>query len=150
MVAITLFTACKPKDAELKTNVDTAVENDKVNVDVNDGVVTLSGEVTTPASREKAELQARRVKGVQTVNNEIKLPPPPPPAPAPPTAGELADQKLYNEVQAVIAIFPDVRASVHEGVVTLSGRITRTGQILLIPKIAGLFPKKIDNRLKIK
>ena len=140
------LTGCKPKDAELKTNVATAVENEKVDVDIKDGVVTLSGEVKTPAAKAKAEAEARKVEGVHKLNNEITIiAPPPPPAPQ-----DVADQKLFKEVQAVIAPFPDVKASVNNGVVTLTGKISRPGQLLLMPKIAGLFPRKIENKLVIK
>jgi hypothetical protein len=146
IISTAFFTGCKPKDAELKSNVSTAVENDQVDVDVNDGVVTLSGEVKSPAAKVKAETEARKVEGVHTVNNEITVVAPPPP----PSAQDVADQKLYNEVQAVIAPFPDVKARVDNGVITLTGRITRPGQILLMPKVAGLFPRKIENKLVIK
>jgi hypothetical protein len=147
LIAAASLSACKQNDAELKTNVATAVENDKVDVDVNDGVVTLSGEVRTPAVKAKAEANARKVSGVHDVNNEITVVIPDAP---PPPAKDLRDQKLNNEVQAVIVPFPDVRASVNDGVVTLSGSISRTGLALLMPKIAGLFPRKIDNNLVIR
>lgn len=147
LLAVTGITSCKPKDAELKTNVSSAVKNDNVHVAVQDGVVTLSGEVKTPAAKAEAETEARGVAGVQTVNNEITIAtPPPPPAPTVPDA----DQKLNNEVQAVIVPFPDVRASVKDGVVTLTGKISRPGLVLLMPKITGLLPKRIDNQLTIK
>jgi hypothetical protein len=61
-----------------------------------------------------------------------------------------ADQILYNEMQAVIAPFPDVKATVDNGVVTLTSRITRPGPMLLMPKVAGLFPGKIEIKLVIK
>ena len=148
LVATTCFTSCKPKDAELQSNVSSAVKNDNVDVAVKDGVVTLSGEVKTPAAKAKAEAEARDVKGVQSVVNDITTPPPPPPAaPAVTISG---DEKLSREVQAVIAPFPDVHATVDNGVVTLTGKITRPGMVLLMPKIAGLFPKKIENKLTIK
>ena len=146
LIAALFFTGCKPKDAELKSNVATAVENDQVEVDVKDGVVTLSGEVKSPTAKAKAEAEARKVEGVNKVNNDITITAPPPP----PSPKDVADEKLYNEVQAVIAPFPDVKASVSNGVVTLTGKITRPGQVLLMPKIAGLFPRKIENKLTIK
>ncbi|CAN5578175.1 hypothetical protein BH10BAC3_BH10BAC3_13570 [soil metagenome] len=145
LVAFSCLVSCKSNDVELKTNVSTAVKNDDVDVAVADGVVTLSGEVKSPAAKRKAEVEARNVQGVQSVVNEITVTPPPAP-PAPPTA----DEKLNNVVQAVIAPFPDVRARVDNGVVTLTGKISRPGILLLMPKIAGLFPKKIENKLTIK
>jgi hyperosmotically inducible protein len=146
LVGASLFSSCKSKDVEIKSNVSDAVQNNDVAVTVKDGVVTLSGEVDNPAEKAKAEVEARKVKDVQTVVNEITLPAPPPP----PSPEVVADEKLNAEVQAVIAPFPDVRASVSNGVVTLSGEITRPGLVLLMPKIAGLFPRKIENNIKIK
>ena len=150
LVSAIVFTSCKQNDdVELKSNVSESVENDKVNVSVKDGVVTLSGEVDNEAAKAKAEADARRVKEVHTVVNEITIPlPPPTPAPGDPVV--MPDEKLSAEVQVVIAPFPDVTASVSNGVVTLNGEITRPGMALLMPRIAGLFPRKIENNLKIK
>jgi hyperosmotically inducible protein len=147
IAAASLF-SCKPKDADINSHVSTAVKNDDVDVKVNDGVVTLSGEVKTPAAKAKAETEARSVEGVTSVVNEITITPPPPPTVPAPEVGD--DDKLNREVQAVIVPFKDVHATVSDGVVTLTGKISRPGLVLLMPKIAGLFPRKIENKLVIK
>ena len=123
------------------------MKNDNVDVAVKDGVVTLSGEVKTPTAKVKAESEARGVEGVKSVVNDITLAIPPPP---PPPARESGDEKLDREVQAVIVPFKNVHATVGDGVVTLTGSVSRPGLLLLMPKIAGLFPKKIENKLTIK
>lgn len=97
LVTATCLFSCKPKDAELNSNVSTAVKNDNVDVSVKDGVVTLSGEVKTTAAKAKAEAEAHDVQGVKSVVNEITVTPPPPPP-----GEEARDEKLNNEVQAVI------------------------------------------------
>ena len=155
LAGASLLTSCKPKDVEIKSNVSDAVQNNDVDVTVKDGVVTLSGEVDNPAAKAKAEAEARKVKDVQTVVNEISiLLPPPPPVPSASSGSSdpvvMPDEKLNAEVQVVIAPFPDVKATVNNGVVTLSGEISRPGMALMMPRIAGLFPRKIENNLKIK
>jgi hyperosmotically inducible protein len=149
LIGAACFTSCRSKDVELKSNVSEAVRSDKVEVSVKDGVVTLTGEVPGPAAKAKAEAEARKVNGVHSVVNEITIPLPPPP-PVPGHGLPSADEKLTGEVRAVIAPFPDVSASVNDGVVTLTGTISRPGLVLMMPRIAGLFPKKIENKLVIK
>jgi hypothetical protein len=89
----------KIQDAELiakiKTNLlrSPEVEGLDVNVDVKDGVVTLSGKAATTAERASAERIASTSEGVTKVENRIVLKadgaadtpalPPPPPAIAP-------------------------------------------------------------------
>jgi osmotically-inducible protein OsmY len=50
-----------------------ALDGSKIDVDTNDHVVTLHGTVRTEAGREKAASLARKVKGVTSVKNELKV-----------------------------------------------------------------------------
>ncbi len=52
---------------------DPDVKGGALQVDVKDGVVTIRGEVEKEKQRQKAEHVARKVKGVKSVNNELKL-----------------------------------------------------------------------------
>lgn len=63
-----LVTAIK---AELTADPDVAATN--IDVDAQDGVVTLSGTVKTSAARQEAERIARSVDGVRSVRNELKV-----------------------------------------------------------------------------
>lgn len=69
------FTGCKPKDSEIKANVETALKADmkmaSTMVDVNDGKVTLSGECMDDQCKAKCESTAAGVKGVKLpiINN---------------------------------------------------------------------------------
>jgi hyperosmotically inducible protein len=82
--------------ASVKTKlVADAVSNlTKVSVKVNDGVVTLSGDVDTPLRRDRAVQIAAAVDGVKTVVDDIRVTgvtpttqaPPPPPVPSTSTA----------------------------------------------------------------
>jgi hyperosmotically inducible periplasmic protein len=67
-------------DATLTTKVHTALANDvgmrtltKINVDSSNGVVTLKGEVDSPDTRRRAEEVAKKVSGVSSVRNELKV-----------------------------------------------------------------------------
>jgi hyperosmotically inducible protein len=68
------------KDATLTTKVHTALANDvgmktltKINVDSSNGVVTLKGEVDSAETSKRAEAVAKKVGGVSSVRNELKV-----------------------------------------------------------------------------
>jgi hyperosmotically inducible protein len=65
-------------DAELAARVKSAVLAEPLtallfNVNVSNGVVTLSGTADTPETRDKAVRAASAVQGVRSVNNEIAV-----------------------------------------------------------------------------
>ena len=67
-------------DATLTTKVHTALANDvgmrtmySINVDSDNGVVTLKGKVDSPATKQHAEEVAKRVNGVNSVKNELQV-----------------------------------------------------------------------------
>jgi hyperosmotically inducible protein len=57
----------------LKLASDPDVKGGALNVDVKQGVVTLSGTVETQRQKDKAARIAKKVKGVKTVVNSITL-----------------------------------------------------------------------------
>src|SRR5882672_3722037 len=57
----------------LKLTSDPDVKGGALQVDVKQGVVTLSGAVEIPKQRDKAEKIARKVKGVKSVVNKIEI-----------------------------------------------------------------------------
>ena len=63
----------------VKTRFDLAAANDlrdsTINVDVNNGVVTLTGTVANAAQKTKAESIAKSVEGVKAVKNILKVAP---------------------------------------------------------------------------
>jgi hypothetical protein len=67
-------------DITLTRKVETEIFRDagspkgQVNVNVEDGVVFLRGEVQTPEQYDEVERDARRVKGVRDVHNLLHLP----------------------------------------------------------------------------
>ncbi|WP_148717291.1 BON domain-containing protein [Chitinolyticbacter meiyuanensis] len=66
-------------NAALTAKVKTVLAADEglktlaLNIDSENGVVTLSGEVDSEAQRSRAEQQTKSVEGVQTVNNQLTV-----------------------------------------------------------------------------
>lgn len=82
-----LLTACSTtqspstqlNDAAIATKVKAKLTGDpeinpfNINVDTEDGVVTLIGRVPTEADKQEAERLARNTKGVRDVDNRLKV-----------------------------------------------------------------------------
>ena len=154
LVFIILFSmyACGPKDSNIKAAVETAIRNNAavtgISASVQDGVVTLSGECKDEASKSAIESEAAKVKGVKKVINNCTIAPPPPMQPAPVTISP--DDTLIKNVNDAIKDYPGVKASVNDGVVTLTGNIKRSELQKLMMSLQSLHPKKINNQLTIK
>jgi len=52
---------------------DSVVKGGALNVDVKDGVVTISGKLQSEKQKDKAERLAHKVKGVKSVVNQIQV-----------------------------------------------------------------------------
>ncbi|HMO61624.1 MAG TPA: BON domain-containing protein [Ferruginibacter sp.] len=147
MLAATLaatisFTGCKPKDADIKTAIDKAIEADAgmngIVATVNDGTVTLTGECADDACRSKCADAVKNIKGVKAVINNIELPaPPPPPAPV----VNAADEILSNALTDALKDIKGITATVKDGVVSLAGEIAKPKWILLKQTLDKLKPK---------
>ena len=81
-VALALLAGCSRKqrtDAEVATDVqttiysDSAIESRQIGVQAADGVVTLSGDVTSDTERTTAAKDAASVAGVKTVVNNLEV-----------------------------------------------------------------------------
>ena len=86
VLVVTLSVACGGKairpatdDSGISTRVRTALLNDTqvaangINVTASNGVVTLSGQVRTPAERDRAVAVARQTVGVSDVRSELAV-----------------------------------------------------------------------------
>jgi osmotically-inducible protein OsmY len=111
-------------DAEIQQDVlreltwDTRVEETDVGVEVDDGVVTLSGTVSSWGKRHAAAEAAHRVRGVLDVANNIVVK-------LPGTPGR-TDTEVARAVRNALVwdvFVPDtrIRSTVSDGVVTLDG-----------------------------
>ncbi|MEO6407114.1 MAG: BON domain-containing protein [Ferruginibacter sp.] len=146
------FSGCKPKDADIKASVEEKLKTNMemptpAMVNVNDGVVTLSGECKDEACKAKCAELANSAKGVKSVVNNLVI------AQAPVVTAPVVvttDDALTTGVKDAVKDFPTVTAVVNDGIVTLTGEIKRDRLQNLIQSLNTLKPKKIENQLTIK
>jgi hyperosmotically inducible periplasmic protein len=133
--------ACKPKDADIKVAVDSAIGAiGGVSATVSEGVVTLSGTVASEAVKTEAETAAKAVKGVKSVSNEISVV-------VPVISGDVA---LNEAIKTAMAAFTTVQAVAKDSIITLTGEIVRADLQKVIQAAQSLRPKKVENQLTIK
>ncbi len=152
--ATMLFVSCKPKDADIKADVEKALKADPMmmntTVDVKDGVVTMSGECKDDACKAMCEKTAGAVKGVKppVINNmTVAAPPPPPPASLTTVLDAATQQKVKDglkDIPGVTVEFVGDKA-VLKGSVTDANRL-KIMQMLMAAKVlsdaSGLTQKK--------
>lgn len=143
--AVTLaltFAACGPKDADIKAEVNQALSDVRgVAVEVTDGVATFSGEFADEASRAAAEARVRAVKGVKSVVNNATVTPPVVISP---------DEALQTNVNAALSEYPNLTATVNDGVVTLTGEVRRADLSKVMQALSAYNPKQIDNKARVR
>lgn len=147
--AATVAPSCKskPKDPEIKTAVEAALSSvSGVLADVKEGTVTLSGTVADEAAKLAAEASAKAVAGVAGVVNNLTVAPPAIVAPV----VVAVDDALSKGIADVVKVYSGVKADVKDGIVTLSGDITKAKLASLMQAVMALKPKKVDNKLTVK
>ena len=145
--------SCKPKDADIKAAIETKLSSmpgmTAVTADVNDGVATISGECKDNECKASCEKEAKEVKGVKSVVNNLTVAAPPqPPVAATPTV--TADETLKQSVADATKDYNTVKTEVNDGVITLTGTIKKSDLAKLMMSLNSLKPKKIENKLTIK
>ncbi len=145
-------------DAALLTSVKSALVSDpvteagEINVDVNRGVVKLSGFVDTPKEKSAAGDLARKVDGVQSVQNDIAV------KESDSTTGEVIDDSILTaKVKAALIESSETKAhqinvETKEGVVQLSGFVDDAGAkaaaTSVVKSVTGV--KDVRNELSVK
>lgn len=144
MAVSVLFTACKPNDAAIAESVKTKVAAvaQGLGVDVKDGVVTLSGQVTDEATRTAVEAALKGVKGVKSVVNSLTVPPPVVINP---------DDTLRSAIQASFDAkgIKGITAAVSNGEVTLTGDAKKADLAKIMQAANEAKPKKVVNNIKV-
>jgi hyperosmotically inducible protein len=132
--ALALLTVgCAQSDMGITTKVKTRLETERsinasrVQVATQNKVVTLSGPVDSPATKERAVAIARGVEGVQDVVDNLSVSTAVASMPAP-GAGATNDTAITRAVKEKLLKQPETAAEkidvdTHEGVVTLSGKV---------------------------
>jgi hyperosmotically inducible protein len=97
-----------------------ALDNSDINVDTNQGMVTLRGTVATEGARERAAAIAKATDGVKGVTNQLTIGAPP--------NGKMTDgwikSKIYGRFVTEKALdHSDINVDVDNGAVTLKGSV---------------------------
>ena len=139
----------KPSDADIQTKVQTAIAaTPGVSADVKDGVVTLSGLVSSDAEKTAVETAVNNLKDadVKSVVDNIEVEA----APAPAAVAPAADS-LTKGVADATKDFPGITATVADGVITVTGEIEKSKVQTLKASLDALNPKKTDmSQVKVK
>lgn len=147
------FTSCKPKDADIKAKIETALKADPMmantTVDVKDGVATISGECKDEACKAMCEKAVAGIKGVKSVVNSCTIAPPPvaPPASVTTTLDAATMQKVKDGLKDMKGITLDFAGdkAVLSGEITTADRM-KIMQMLSAAKVksdvSGLMDKK--------
>ncbi|MEO7964717.1 MAG: BON domain-containing protein [Gemmatimonadaceae bacterium] len=142
---VVALSACAPKDADIKSEVDKAISGvSGVTVDVASGVATISGQFADEAAKASTEAAVKGVKGVKSVVDNATITPPPAPVVI------SADDLLKTSVSAALKDFAGLTADVKDGIVTLTGEVKKTDLPKVMQALSALHPKKIDNKATVK
>ena len=113
---------------------------DSVNVQINEGTLTLTGKVTMPFKRSDLEERVRKVAGIQKVDNRLEVLP-----------ASKFDDELRNGIANAIygnsafvnyanQVNPPIHIVVERGRVTLEGVVANNVDRQLAYSIAAMFP----------
>ena len=133
-------------DQQISSSVAWVLLSDKdykdVSVQVEDGIVTLTGSVVLDSTRRNLAAQIRHIPRIAGVDNQIVLSPPAPP-----------DNILYGRVMSRLqeSGYGDLTAHVHEGTVILKGYVRTQKDWAWAKEIVLLTPgvKEVEARLSI-
>ncbi len=131
------FTSCKPKDADIKANIEKAMKADPTMattiVDVKDGVVTISGVCKDEACKANCEKTAASVKGVKppVINNctiaepEIVVAPPA-------STTTMLDAATQQKVKDGLKDMPGVTVTFEADKAILAGEVTKAQRMAIM------------------
>ena len=142
--------ACKPSDSKLQQAVNEKLSaTPGVSATVQDGVVTLSGEVTDETAKQTAEDAAKNVKGVKSVSNNITVQVP---LPTPPPVSINPDDMLKKTLDSTYSAagYSGVTVTVMNGEVTLEGTAKKGDLRKIMQTAQEARPKKVNNKLKLQ
>lgn len=124
MLAVpTAIHAQAPSDAQIRAEVQKDLSNKRfsdVQVTVNDGVVTLSGQVQRFSDKEDAERKAHHAKNATAISNRIEVAVPEGISDAA-LRDKLGKALVYDRVGYGTTVYNNITLGVDHGVVTLGG-----------------------------
>ena len=143
-------------DATLTTRVEAKLTGDSevsafnVDVDTNEGVVRLSGEVEKPEARAEAEKLTRETEGVRSVINDITI------GEGRDTGDRMSDTEITTKIKAKITGDGDlspfnINVDTKDGVVTLRGAVKSVESKQEAGRIASdTAAWQVDNMLEVE
>lgn len=149
----TLLIACKPSDekitAAVKTELGTNAALSPVNATVQEGIVTLTGEVESHELKALAQSSLAEVKGIKSINNSLTVKPK---GPSPEELQKMGEDALLTKVNENFATYKveGITATVANGVVTLTGEITRANLQNAMKAAMESGATKVENKMTIK
>ncbi|MES2849414.1 MAG: BON domain-containing protein [Bacteroidota bacterium] len=131
------FVSCKPKDADIKAEIEKALKADAMmmnsTVDVKDGVATIGGECKDESCKAMCEKTVAGIKGVKSVVNNCSVtPPPPPPPPAPASLTTPLDEATQQKVKDGLKDIPGVTATFEGEKAILVGEVTKADRMKIM------------------
>ncbi|HMG88711.1 MAG TPA: BON domain-containing protein [Chryseolinea sp.] len=145
--------SCQPNDEKIDEAAKTALAGNAalsgVSASVQDGVVTLSGEVENDELKSLAQTTLVEIKGVKSVVNNVTVKPQ---GPTPEELKQMSDSALQAKVTEAFTRYKvsGVTATVVDSVVTLTGDIKRADLQNAMKAANEAAPKKVENKLNIK
>lgn len=141
----------KISDKELKNSAMEAINRDagldlkSVEVEIKNGNAVLMGEVPSAGDRQAAEEAIERIKGINSIRNELKVGT----APFDSLINHTIEDCLFSDPE--LAAF-NISAYTEDGLVLLQGMVDTPGERLRAEKLASLVPgvKEVENRLNVK
>jgi osmotically-inducible protein OsmY len=143
-------------DASITASIKTKLLEDadvpalSINVDTNDGIVTLFGQAHNGEARKTAEAYARNVAGVVDVRNEIRV------VDGDDARTQVADDRLAKEVQRILETRKhlaryDITVSANAGVIRLQGDVPNRELKHSAATIARAVPgvRSVHNELRV-
>jgi hyperosmotically inducible periplasmic protein len=151
--AALMFISCTPSDEQVTESVQETLSSNTslspVSASVQDGVVTLTGQVDNEELKSQAENTIKGIKGVKSVVNSVTITPK---GPTPEEAKRAADDALLSKVNENFATYKveDVTATVADSIVTLTGTVKRSNLQNVMKAAMESGAAKVENKMTIK
>jgi hypothetical protein len=151
-IMVSLY-SCQPNDEKISTAAKAALGGNAalsgVTAAVQDGAVTLTGEVENEELKALAQTTLNEIKGIKSVVNNITVKPK---GPSPEELKQMADSALQAKVVAAFSTYKvtGITATVADSVVTLTGDIKRADLQNAMKAAMEAAPKKVENKMNIK
>ncbi len=108
--------------AKVRLMADDKTPATEINVDTQNGVVTLFGMVPSETAKRAAEAEVAKVSGVKQVRNELQVVPPDAQKALKANDAEIKD-RIARKVDKAVTDDADIQVEVKNGVVRLTGKV---------------------------